>query len=75
MQNNVNELSASLKFTLAVGEIEDFGPLDFIAVLPAAWLKTKLFFDDPAPVLAVVLTPFGIAGILIARKILSKTKH
>lgn len=73
--HDVNELRASSKFTLAVGEIEDFGPLDFITVLPSAWLKTKFFFEDFVPVLAVVLIPCGIAGILITRKILSKTKH
>lgn len=69
--HDVSELVASSKFTLAVGEIEDFAPLDFITVLPSAWLKTKFFFEDPVPVLGVVLIPFGIAGVLVIRKIRS----
>jgi hypothetical protein len=34
------------KYTLAVGEIEDFSPLDFFTIIPPAWLDTKFFFED-----------------------------
>jgi hypothetical protein len=33
------------KYTLAVGEIEDFSPLDFFTIIPPAWLDTKFFFE------------------------------
>jgi hypothetical protein len=34
------------KYTLAVGEIEDFSLLDFFTIIPSAWLDTKFFFED-----------------------------
>ena len=34
------------KYSLAVGEIEDFNILDFFTTLPLAWFQTKLFFED-----------------------------
>jgi hypothetical protein len=44
------------KYTLAVGEIEDFSPLDFFTVIPSAWLDTKIFFEDYiSPIIAISL--------------------
>lgn len=34
------------KYVLAIGEREDFGPIDFFTTLPAAWFETKLYFQD-----------------------------
>jgi len=47
------------KYTLAVGEIEDFSILDFFTVIPSAWLDTKLFFED-------YITPLIAISLLIA---------
>ena len=44
------------KYTLAVGEIEDFSLLDFFTIIPTAWLDTKFFFEDYAsPTIAISL--------------------
>jgi len=44
------------KYTLAVGEIEDFSLLDFFTVIPSAWLDTKFFFEDYiSPTIAISL--------------------
>ena len=34
------------EYVLAIGEREDFGPIDFFTTLPAAWFETKLYFQD-----------------------------
>jgi len=44
------------KYTLAVGEIEDFSLLDFFTIISPAWLDTKFFFEDYAsPTIAISL--------------------
>jgi hypothetical protein len=44
------------KYTLAVGEIEDFSLLDFFTIIPSAWLDTKFFFEDyVSPTIAISL--------------------
>jgi hypothetical protein len=44
------------KYTLAVGEIEDFSLLDFFTIIPSAWLETKFFFEDYiSPTIAISL--------------------
>lgn len=56
------------KYSLAIGEVEDFKPLDFLTILPAAWFKTKLFFDDYASFsvgIAVFVGIFSLIGFLI----------
>ena len=59
------------KYTLAVGEIEDFSPLDFFTIIPPAWLDTKLFFEDYiSPTIAIsllVAIPVLIAILLVKR--------
>ena len=66
------ELKGSSKFTLAVGEIEDFQPLDFVTTLPLAWLKTKLFFEDYLSIMAVILIPSSLAAIVIFKFVRKK---
>ena len=44
------------KYTLAIGEIEDFSPIDFLTIIPTAWFDTKLFFEDHvSPIIAISL--------------------
>ena len=47
------------KYSLAVGEIEDFSIIDFFTTLPLAWFQTKLFFEN-YPIVIVV------SGIFVA---------
>jgi len=53
------------KYSLAVGEIEDFKLLDFITILPTAWFKTKLFFDDYISFSIAVLVISGIISLIV----------
>ena len=59
------------KYTLAVGEIEDFSLLDFFTIIPTAWLDTKFFFEDYiSPTIAIsllVAVPALIAIMLVKR--------
>jgi hypothetical protein len=54
-------LQQASKYTLAVGEIEDFSAVDMFTTLPAAWFSTKMFFGD---YLAVAAAVGGIAAVL-----------
>jgi hypothetical protein len=59
------------KYTLAVGEIEDFSPLDFITIIPFAWFNTKLFFEDylsPTIAISLLVTMLMIAIILTVKR-------
>jgi hypothetical protein len=70
------------KYTLAVGEIEDFSLLDFFTIIPSAWLDTKFFFEDYAsPTIAIsllVVVPSLITIFFVKRlkrRNQSKTLH
>jgi hypothetical protein len=70
------------KYTLAVGEIEDFSLLDFFTIIPPGWLDTKFFFEDyVSPTIAVsllVVVPSLITILLVKRlkrRYQSKTLH
>jgi hypothetical protein len=70
------------KYTLAVGEIEDFSPLDFFTIIPSAWLDSKFFFEDyVSPTIAIsllVALPALITILLVKRlkrRDQSKTLH
>jgi hypothetical protein len=57
--NNNNSSSSTGKYSLAIGEIEDFSPYDLFTTLPKAWFDTKFFFEDytmPAVVIAAAIT-------------------
>jgi len=71
--NNNNSSSSTGKYSLAIGEIEDFSPYDLFTTLPKAWFDTKFFFEDytmPAVVIAaaaitvpvIVVTSYLIRG-------------
>ena len=59
------------KYTLAVGETEDFSPMDFFTIIPSAWLDTKFFFEDyVSPTIAIsllVAVPASIMILLVKR--------
>jgi hypothetical protein len=59
------------KYTLAVGEIEDFSALDFFTIIPSAWIDTKFFFEDyVSPTIAIfllVVLPALITILLVKR--------
>ncbi len=44
-KNNSSSINEG-KFSLAVGETEDFSIQDYLKLLPYSWIKVKLFFDD-----------------------------
>ena len=50
----VFEESQGGKYSLAVGEVEDFTPIDFVTVLQAAWFEVKLFFEDYLSIAAAI---------------------
>ena len=57
------------KYSLAVGKIESFSFIDFITILPTAWLDTKFFFEDYVSPLIFFLLVFGIPiGVILLRK-------
>ncbi len=59
------------KYALAIGEIEEFGPAEFVTVLPAAWFQIKLFFEDYTTlfiVIALALAVPTMAGIMLAKR-------
>jgi hypothetical protein len=60
------------KYTLAVGEIEDFSPLDFFTIIPPAWLDTKLFFEDyisPATAISLLVTVPALIAIMLVKRL------
>jgi hypothetical protein len=72
--NDAKELGADSKFVLAVGETEDFGPLDFVTTLPSAWIQTKLFFGDYLSLVAAFLIIL-IAAIMNVAFLLIRRRH
>ena len=74
----VFDTSENGKFTLAVGEIEDFSNANFFDSFVRAWFETKIFFEDylTATVsIVIVIAIFSAVGygmFRIARKIITK---
>jgi hypothetical protein len=61
------------KYVLAIGEREDFGPIDFFTTLPAAWFETKLYFQDYLSMaVAIAVIASAIIIILISTIIFRK---
>ena len=60
------------KYTLAVGEIEDFSPLDFFTIILPAWLDTKLFFEDyisPTIAISLLVTVTALIVIMLVKRL------
>jgi len=67
--NHVSE--GNKKYTLAVGEREEFSALDIFTTLPAAWFGTKFFFGDyvtPAIAIATMLAMLASVAYIVKRK-------
>ena len=65
-------LQGTGKYTLAVGEIEDFSPLDFFTIIPSAWLDTKFFFEDyvsPTIAISLLVTVPALITILLLKRL------
>ena len=60
--NSTNNSINEGKFSLAVGEKEDFSLQDYLILLPYSWIKLKLFFDDYLSVFAAVI---GVVFLII----------
>lgn len=61
------------EYVLAIGEREDFGPIDFFTTLPAAWFETKLYFQDYLSIaVAIAVIASAIIIILISTIIFRK---
>ena len=56
----IDESNQSGKYSLAIGTIEDFSGGDFFAILPKAWLDTKLFVNDYTS----IIISFFILGLI-----------
>ena len=69
------------KFTLAVGEIEDFSKANFFDSFVRAWFETKIFFNDYlTAAISIVIVIIIFAGIgygifRVARRIIIKSKR
>jgi len=62
------------KYSLAIGEIEDFSALDFFTIIPSAWLDTKLFFEDyVSPIIAISLLT-AAASVITLKVIINRAK-
>jgi membrane protein implicated in regulation of membrane protease activity len=57
---------------LAIGEREDFGPIDFFTTLPAAWFETKLYFQDYLSMAVAIALMASAIIILISTIIFRK---
>jgi hypothetical protein len=60
------------KYTLAVGEIEDFSPLDFFTIIPQAWLDTKFFFEDyisPTIAISLLVAVLALIATLLVKRL------
>jgi hypothetical protein len=60
------------KYVLAIGEREDFGPIDFFTTLPAAWFETKLYFQDYLSMAVAIALMASAIIILISTIIFRK---
>jgi hypothetical protein len=54
------------KFSLAVGETEDFSLQDYLILLPYSWFILKLFFDDYLSIFVAVIVIVLLAMMLSA---------
>ena len=70
-----DEKSQQGKYSLAVGTIENFSGIDFITILPKAWLDTKLFVDDFGSIAVFFSLLIMILVIPIFVKIKKKRKN
>ncbi len=70
----VDEKNQEGKYALSVGTIEDFSGENLLAVLPMAWLETKLFVDDYLSIGIFFLTLAAIPTV-VALAVIKKRSH
>ena len=66
-----DEKNQSGKYSLAVGEVEDFSGENMFTLLPKAWLDTKLFVNDYASIViafGIFIAMCSVPVILIFKK-------
>ena len=69
------------KFTLAVGEIEDFSDANFFDSFIRAWFETKIFFNDyltaaiSIVIVIIIFAGIGYGMFRVARRIIIKNKR
>ena len=69
------------KFTLAVGEIEDFSKANFFDSFVRAWFETKIFFNDYLTavvsiiIVIIVFSGIGYGIFRVIRRIIMKSKR
>jgi hypothetical protein len=63
-----------LKFSLAVGDLEDFSLQDFFTTLPYSWIKVKLFFNDYLSILAALVVVISVVMTIMLAMILTVRK-
>jgi hypothetical protein len=61
------------EYVLAIGEREDFGPIDFFTTLPAARFETKLYFQDYLS-MAVAIAVIASAIIILISTIIFRKR-
>ena len=71
--NDNNSNIAEGKFTLAVGELEDFSALDFLILLPYSWIKLKIFYNDYLSLVSVII--IVILFILVILLFIKRRRH
>ncbi len=71
-KNNSRSSVNEGKFSLAVGETEDFSIRDYLVLLPYSWVKVKLFFNDYLSIfvafIAIVLLVVMLPSIILIRR-------
>ena len=60
----MDEKNQSGKYSLAIGEIEDFSGENFFIILPKAWFDTKLFVNDYLSIGILFFALIAIPSIL-----------
>ena len=69
------------KFTLAVGEIEDFSKANFFDSFVRAWFETKIFFNDyltaaiSIVIVIIIFSGIGYGIFRVVRRIITKSKR
>ena len=71
----VDERGRDGKYALAVGTIEDFSGENLLAVLPMAWLETKLFVNDYLSVGMAFLVLAAVPAVMVLAVIRKRSRR
>lgn len=72
--NEKNDTLTAGKFTLAVGEVEDFSILDLFIQIPYTWIKLKFFFEDylAISIVTIIFISLTILLFILLKKVKDK---